>query len=155
MPQPRKYPRPEGFTATARFHVRYADTDQMGHVYYANYLIYFEMARSEWMRSAGLPYSKFENMGYIVPVVEAHVRYRRRIFYDDLVEVKTGVKPVSKTRFRFSYEVRRAGEEPILADGWTVHTVLDGDGRPQRIPDLFLDMMERHAGGGEPGETRD
>lgn len=123
--------------------VPYGHTDQMGHVYYGHALLYYEMGRTEWMREAGLTYRKLEEMGLFAPVIEAHVRYRGRIFYDDLVEIHTAACREGRTRFRFSYRVKRAGEDAILHEGYTVHAIVDADSRPQREAKVLFDMLDR------------
>src|SRR5438105_3963445 len=97
--------------------VRYADTDQMGVVYYANYLRYFEVARAEWLREGGLPYRAVEEEGAMLPVIEAHVRYLAPARYDDLLAIDCGPSEVRHASARFAYEVRRDGR--LLAEGWT------------------------------------
>ncbi len=121
--------------------VPYADTDQMQHVYYANYLVYFEIARNEWMRAAGLTYRSFEEMGFFVPVAEAHLNYQGRVFYDDLIEISTTVSIIKHTRFQFSYEIRRVEEDKVLVQGHTVHAVTNAEGRTRRIPDVLVDLV--------------
>jgi acyl-CoA thioester hydrolase len=123
--------------------VPYGHTDQMGHVYYGHALLYYEMGRTEWMRAGGLTYRQFEEMGFYVPVIEAHVRYRNRIFYDDLVEIYTAARREGRTRFRFDYVLRRAGEEDILHEGYSIHAVVGENGRPKRIPPIMFEMLER------------
>jgi len=123
--------------------VPYGHVDKMDHVYYGNYLLYFEMARNEWMRAGGLTYKDFEALGFMVPVVEAHVRYRGRVRYDDLIEIRAAVKPEGRTRLRFLYEIRRSGEEEVLTTGSSVHVVTDLEGRPQRMPKGLSDLLER------------
>ncbi|GBE30767.1 acyl-CoA thioesterase YbgC [bacterium BMS3Bbin04] len=123
--------------------VPYGHTDKMGHVYYGHALLYFEMGRTEWMREGGMTYRQFEEDGLFVPVVEAYVRYRGRIFYDDLIEISTSATSVGRTRYKFFYEMRRAGEEKVLYEGNTVHGIVDSNGRPKRVPPMFIEMLER------------
>lgn len=126
--------------ATTR--VPYGHTDQMGHVYYANALLYFEMARNEWMRAGGLTYKDFEGLGFIVPVVEAHVNYRGRVLYDDVIEIAAAAREVGRTRFRFDYRIRRRGEDEVLYEGHTVHAVVNEKGRPMRVPERLTEMLD-------------
>lgn len=125
---------------TAR--IPYGHIDKMDHMYYGNYLLYFEMARNEWMRAGGLTYKDFETYGFMVPVVEAHVHYKGRVRYDDLIEIRAAVKPEGRTRIRFVYEIRRQGEAEILTTGSSVHVVTDLDGRPQRMPQQLRDLLD-------------
>src|SRR5437868_13289540 len=87
--------------------VRYGDTDQMGVVYYANYLRFFEVARAEWLRAYGLVYKQIEAAGALFPVIEAHVRYRSPARYDDLVAIACWPARVGAASLRFEYVVRR------------------------------------------------
>lgn len=123
-----------GRVATARVRVRYAETDKMGVVYYANYLVWFEVARCEWFRETGFTYEGLETAGTILPVIEAHCEYERSARYDDEIEIRTGARLLSPVRLRFDYELRRAGEEGRLAAGYTVHAAVDHDGRIRRFP---------------------
>ena len=133
----------DGFV-TASLRVPYADTDKMEHVYYGKYLVYFEIGRTEWMRALGTTYREFEESGYGVPVVEAHVRYRGRIFYDDLIEVRTAATVTGRTRITFIYEIRRSGEAGTLASGYTVHAVVDmRTGKPCRVPARLKELIDR------------
>src|SRR5512143_3559128 len=120
--------------ATARVRVRYAETDKMGVVYYANYLVWFEVARCEWFRGTGSSYQALESAGTILPVVEAHCEYGRPARYDDEIEIRTRAQLLSPVRLRFDYELVRRGEETALAAGYTVHAGVDRDGRPRRLP---------------------
>jgi acyl-CoA thioester hydrolase len=125
--------------------VIYGDTDQMGMVYYANYLRYFEVARNEYLRAAGANYRSFEKThGLFLPVVEAHVTYKRPARYDDELRVLAGLAPVGAASARFEYEIRRrvAGTErglgpmddELLVAGHTLHACITADGRVVRIP---------------------
>ncbi|MBP1633450.1 MAG: ybgC [Acidobacteria bacterium] len=119
--------------SVTRFRVRYAETDKMGVVYYANYLVWFEVGRCEWLRQAGLTYAGLERDGTILPVVGAHCEYLQPARYDDEIEVLARGQLLSPVRVRFDYEVRRAGAE-TLASGWTEHASVDEGGRPRRLP---------------------
>ncbi len=130
-----------------RIRVPYADTDQMEHVYYANYLIYFEIGRNEWMRALGMAYSQLEEMGWGVPVAEAHARYKGRVFYDDIIEVKATVTLPTPTRIRFDYEIRRPGEERVLVEGYTIHAVVDmKTAKVCRVPEVLTDLITKMEG---------
>src|SRR5688572_27607834 len=103
----------------ARLRVFYGDTDQMGVVYYANYLRYFEFARSELIRARGQSYREIESQGARLPVVEATARYRAPAHYDDLLVVRVGVTEVRHASMSFNYEVVRDGEQAVLCTGKT------------------------------------
>jgi acyl-CoA thioester hydrolase len=114
--------------------VRYAETDKMGVVYYANYFVWFEVARADLLRTLGWSYREMEHAGVSLPVIEAHCEYRRPARYDDDVEVRTVGRLLSPVRMEFTYEVRQAGNDNLAACGRTVHAALDADGRPCRLP---------------------
>ncbi|HUN66570.1 MAG TPA: thioesterase family protein [Bacteroidota bacterium] len=129
--------------------VRYADTDQMKFAYYGKFFEYFEQGRSDLLRQIGMPYPELEQMGYYLPVIEAHARYRKSARYDDLLIVRTVLRDPPQVRVRIEYEVRlRDGE--VLAEGYTVHSFLNAEnGRPTRAPEEFLrSVAEKMAGTG-------
>jgi acyl-CoA thioester hydrolase len=120
--------------------VIYGDTDQMGVVYYANYLRWFEAGRTEFMRAKGVSYGDFEaREKLILPVSEAGVSYRQPARYDDLVAVETRLVGARRASARFEYEVRRGPD--LLATGFTVHACVDGNGRITRLPSDFVAKM--------------
>jgi len=114
--------------------VRYAETDQMGVVYYANYFVWFEIGRTDWLRRSGWSYLEMERDGYSLPVVEAHCSYRQPAKYDDEIDVVTLGTLLSPVRVRFDYTLVRGGNGS-LAEGYTVHASLGPDGRPRRLPE--------------------
>ena len=120
-------------TATVR--VIYGDTDQMGVVYYANYLRYFEVARAEWLRARGREYREIEAGGVFMPVIEAHLRYRAPARYDDLLEIVATPTDVRGASMKFHYTIRRRGDLQVLVEGWTQHACVTRDGRATRFPD--------------------
>lgn len=118
---------------TVEFRVRYEETDQMGMVYYANYLVWFEVARTEFFRDKGVEYRKIEEEDNLyIPVVEAYCRYKSPLKYDDLVTVKTSLTDIGGTRMSFEYEVSSSGK--IAATGKTKHAFVNKEGRPVPIP---------------------
>ncbi|HWP59229.1 MAG TPA: thioesterase family protein [Candidatus Acidoferrales bacterium] len=116
-----------------RYRVIYGDTDQMGVVYYANYLRWFELGRSEWLRAAGFPYTAIERSGIFFPVTQASCRYHSPARYDDEVSIETTLFSVGRASLIFRYKVYRGGEE-ILAEGETTHACVNSQGRITRIP---------------------
>ena len=114
--------------------VRYAETDRMGVVYYANYFVWFEVARADLLRTLGWTYREMEETGVFLPVIEAHCDYRRPSKYDDEIEVRTTGALTSPIRMEFNYEVQVKGQSVVAALGRTVHAALDRDGRPCRLP---------------------
>jgi acyl-CoA thioester hydrolase len=138
---------------TTELRVIYGDTDQMGVVYYANYLRYFEAGRNEFIRAKGLRYRDLErDLGVMLPVVEAGVQYRQPARYDDLLTVEVSLAEARRATARFAYRVLR-GEE-LLVTGHTVHACVGAGGRPQRLPKALLDGLssgEPAARGGDDG----
>ena len=121
--------------------VIYGDTDQMGVVYYANYLRFFEAGRNEFIRAKGLRYRDFEARHRLtLPVVEARVRYQVPARYDDLVSVETSLSEMRRASARFDYRLVRDDGE-LLATGHTIHACVDLDGRIQRMPQELLDRL--------------
>jgi acyl-CoA thioester hydrolase len=114
----------------------------MGVVYYANYLVWFEVGRTDWLRDAGWTYRELESAGISLPVIEAHCEYRQPARYDDAIEVDTRATLLSPVRVRFDYEVRRAGDPAPLATGYTVHAPLDRSGKPRRLPEAVRDALK-------------
>lgn len=114
--------------------VRYAETDKMGVVYYANFLVWFEVARADLLRSLGWSYREMEAAGVSLPVIEAHCEYQRPARYDDEIEVQTEGQMLTAVRMRFHYTVVRRGDGVVAAAGHTVHAAVDGAGRPCRLP---------------------
>ncbi len=121
------------------YRVIFGDTDQMGVVYYANYLRIFEGARAEYWRSLGRTYKDLEAAQVAMPVVEAHCRYRRPAMYEDVLAVETVVADMKGASMRFDYVVRRAGEK--LAEGFTRHAMIGPTGVPVRIPEFVRSLV--------------
>ncbi|MCU0230012.1 MAG: acyl-CoA thioesterase [Acidobacteria bacterium] len=126
---------------TTPFRVRYPEVDRMGVVHHTHYFVWFELGRTELMRSAGLPYGVLEDEeGILFPVVETGARYRRPARYDEALEVRTGIAALTPVRVRFEYRIERPADGSLLADGFSVHAAVGRDGRPQR---LRHDIMAR------------
>jgi acyl-CoA thioester hydrolase len=122
-----------------RLRVRYAETDRMGVVYYANYFVWFEVARTDWLRETGWSYREMEADGVSLPVIEAHCDYRQPSRYDDDIEIRTRATLLSPVRVRFDYEVLRGNS--LLTVGHTVHAAVDATGRPCRLPARVVEML--------------
>ncbi|MFZ0392734.1 MAG: thioesterase family protein [Terracidiphilus sp.] len=125
--------------AITRQRVRYAETDQMGIVYYANYLVWFEIGRVELLRSLGLAYSQMEkDHKLILPVVEASCRYRAPARYDDEILIETRPALLRGSVLKFAYRILRNGTDgtkpELLAEGETVHVVCDENLNKQALP---------------------
>lgn len=117
--------------------VSYRDTDQMGHVYYANYLVYFEMARTDLLRQLGRTYRECEERGIFLPVSRAECHYKAPALYDDLLRITTRVVRWTRVAIDFEYECRRE-DGALLATGTTCHVLTDRDGRIIRAGDRIL-----------------
>lgn len=125
----------------SRIRVRYAETDQMGVVYYANYLVWFEVGRTDWLRTSGWSYREMEADGYSLPVIETQCTYRESARYDDDIEVRTLGSLASLVRVRFTYDVVRCSDGVSLATGMTTHATLDGSGRARRLPERIRGLF--------------
>jgi len=132
---------------TIEFHdtavrVRYAETDQMGVVYHANYLIWFEVGRVELMRAMGFEYKTMETDDdcHIV-VAEAHCRYEKPARYDEVLRIRTRIAEWRNRIVRFSYEVFRDNDDVLLATGLTTHVICGSNGRPKALPPKYRDVL--------------
>ena len=122
---------------TARVRVRYAETDQMGVVYHANYVVWMEVGRVELCRAGGLPYKEIEEAGLHLAVIEASCRYIAPARYDDEIDIETAIEKATPRGIEFAYSMRNAVSGQLLAEGRTRHLFL-GDGlRPTRLPERF------------------
>jgi acyl-CoA thioester hydrolase len=123
--------------------VRYADVDKMGVVYNGNYLRFFEIGRTELMRSIGLPYSEVESKGYILPLIEAKISWKGAARYDDLVEIVTSYKPdTTSPKIRFDYKILVGKKE--IASGYTIHSFVRIDNfKAVRPPKFFFEVLEK------------
>jgi acyl-CoA thioester hydrolase len=118
--------------------VRYAETDQMGVVYYANYFIYFEIGRVEYMRQLGVAYKEMEIQDdSFIMVAECSCRYRRPARYDDPLTIRTRVSESRRRTIRFAYEIVNSDTGVLLATGETVHVICDSQGRPKALPEKY------------------
>lgn len=123
--------------------IRYADVDRMGVVYNGNYLRFFEIGRTELMRHFGIPYKDFETQGYLLPLVEANIKWKGSARYDDVVEIKTTFNPANvNSTIRFDYEV--LVDNQVVASGFTVHSFVRADTfRAVKPPKFFLEHLKR------------
>lgn len=123
--------------------VEYHHTDQMGIVHHSNYIKFFEVARTEWLRAAGLTYAEMERRGVMMPIVDVQVKYRHPAYYDELITVRAEVQQMPMARITFNYEVR--GEDGRdIASGLTTLGFIDKENRrPLRAPQWLLEVLER------------
>ena len=128
-------------SAEIQIRVRYAETDRMGLLHHANYLVYFEQARTELLRAKGMSYRDLEDRGYLLVLTKAEVRYLRPARYDDLLTVRATCVKTTAVRIDHRYEVFRDGL--LLTEGATTLACVDREGRPQALPDAL--RLPRHA----------
>ncbi len=122
--------------------VRYAETDQMGIVHHANYLIWFEAGRSEYCRSKGFSYKEMEDEeNALMVVAESYVRYKSPAFYEDVLTIRTRVGEIRSRSLRFFYEVYRGSDDTLIAEGETNHLVTDKDKRVRLLPDIYRQRL--------------
>ena len=118
----------------ASYRIIYGDTDRMGVVYYANYLRWFEIGRTELLRQTGMPYSSIEEMGLRFPVTEVSCRYFRPSRYDDVMTIETTLISLGRVTLTFSYRILRKEDGALIASGWTKHACVDEKGEVTKIP---------------------
>ena len=129
--------------AEARLRVRYAETDQMGIVYYSNYFIWMELGRVEWCRAAGIRYRDMEaEDGILLAVAEAQCRYAQPARYDDEVVVETTVREAHSRMVTFAYKMKRAEDGAVLATGFTKHVFLSKNLERTRLPQKYFSAFE-------------
>jgi acyl-CoA thioester hydrolase len=133
----------------ARVRVRYADTDQMGVTYHANYLVWFEVGRTDWLRESDWTYRHMEEAGVSLPVIEVFCQYRQPARYDDELEIQTRATLLTPVRIRFDYDVIRVVDGTVAASGHSVHAALNQAGRPCRLPERVLQMLDSRPGQSE------
>jgi acyl-CoA thioester hydrolase len=137
-----------------RFRVRYAETDQMGVVYYANYLIWMEIGRAEYCRVAGVRYKDMESGdGIRLAVVDAHCRYLHPAHYDEEIAVKTWIAHANRRMIEFQYHIHNAETSQALAEGETKHIFLGPDMRPVKLPEKYFECFGVGPGPGLPKPT--
>ncbi len=129
-------------SSTSPVRVRYAETDKMGVVYYANYLVWFEVGRTDLLRSLGWTYREMEAEGVSLPVIEAHCDYQQSARYDEEIHVVTEGIMLSPARMRFDYRILRAADQAAVASGHTVHAAVNTQGRPCRLPERIRKVFQ-------------
>ena len=117
--------------------VRYAETDQMGVAYYANYLVWFEVGRSEFCRKRGFSYADLEASGHKLVVTDVHCRYRNSARYDETVVIRTRLKKLNKRMITFDYQIFRQDGNEVIAEGETDHLSVGSNGKPKILPEEF------------------
>lgn len=131
-----------------RVRVRYGETDQMGHAYYANYLFWMEQARGAWCRARGFSYADLEKMGYFLPVVEVHARYKGEVRYDDVVCVRVHLAEVKRSALKFQYEFVNETSGALVTEGYTWHVLMGRGRKAVSVPAEIRAMLDREPDGG-------
>jgi acyl-CoA thioester hydrolase len=126
------------------YRVIYGDTDKMGIAYYGNYLRWFEIGRTEMIRSWGLPYKSLEEKGIFLPVSEAFCKFLVPAQYDDILVIQTILDTGVKAGLKFDYEVYSQLDEKLLTTGYTKHAFIDQQGRVVRPPKFLRELINRH-----------
>lgn len=130
------------FSFETTLRVRYAETDQMGFVYYGNYPQYFEVGRADAMRQLGMSYKEMEEKGVVMPIVDMHLKYIRPARYDDLLTIKTSVPGLPGSRMHFDYEIYNE-QGTLLNKGYTILAFLKKqNGKPCPAPVWFIDKLK-------------
>ncbi len=130
------------FEYQSQIRVRYAETDQMGYVYYGNYATYYEVARTEMLRSTGISYRELEEMGVMLPVLEMKTKYHKPAHYDDLLTIKTQIRQKPAIRIVFHYEIYNEQQELLNTGESTLVFVDMLKNKPCLPPKEFLEKME-------------
>ncbi len=128
------------------FHVRYAETDAMGVVHHANYLVYFEEGRSEYMRKLGRDYALIEASGFQLPVTETSIRYVGSLRYGQKLKVRTWIEENRSRRITFAYEVLSLLSDQVLVSGFTRHVWTDAQGSVTRAPAEWMQQFNNNEG---------
>lgn len=129
--------------------VYYEDTDCGGVVYYANFLRYFERARTEYLRDRGVEVAAYAAAGLLFVVAHAEVSYRSPGRYNDVLEIDTEVVDLTRTSLTFAHEIFRVGDDRLIVEGAARLVCVDERGKPRRLPEEFLDRLNAEPGGGD------
>lgn len=134
-------------TAESRVKVRYAETDQMGVAYYANYFVWFEVGRSQYCNDCGFSYRDMEReSGLFLIVAEASCRYKNPARYEDELIIKTTITELTRRTLRFSYKIART-DGAAVATGETLHVLINKEGRPSSLPQKYLSLLRQETTG--------
>lgn len=132
-------------TYKTEIRIRYADTDQMQFVYNGKYLEYFEVGRTELLRSTGLSYKVVEKEGYQLPLVEAHLHYVSAAYYDDILIIETFLEEIPKLKMKLDYKIFRKENNELVTEGYTEHVFINKETkRPVRPPKFFIDAIKNY-----------
>lgn len=128
---------------TTQIRVEYHHTDQMGIVHHSNYVKFFEVARTEWLRAVGLTYAEMERRGVMMPIVEVNVKYRQPAYYDELIAVTAFVEELPMARMTFRYEIHGEDGRAIASGSTTLGFIDKVTRRPQRAPIWLMEVLEK------------
>lgn len=131
----------QNYSTTVR--VRYGETDQMGVVYHGNYTQYFEIARTEWLRSMGVTYKYMEKTGIMLPVISLSFNFKKPAFYDDLLTIKVYLKKTPNVKIEFDYEITNQDNEIICTGNTILVFVNSTSRRPTKCPDYFIEKLKQ------------
>lgn len=126
---------------THQLRVRYSESDQMGSYYNSRLLEWMEVGRTEWLRAAGSAYTEWEARGVMAPIIEASLKFKGRTSYDDLLNIETTCVREGRVRLRFDSVVTRAENGQLVAEGCTIHALVNPDGKPLRIPEWIDEIL--------------
>lgn len=130
---------------TTSIRVRYADTDKMQFVYNGKYLEYFEVGRTELLRSCGLAYSELEKAGYQLPLIEAGVKYKSPAYYDDVLLITATINEINSAKVYIEYSIKKENEKEIIVTGFTSHMFIrEATKRPTKPPQIYLDALKKY-----------
>lgn len=133
----------EQFTSESIVRVRYQETDQMGVVYYANYLVWFEIGRTDYIRHFGISYRKLEELGLLLPVVDVQCRFLQPACYDDEISISTCLDAHNGSKLIFAYEIKRKPDQRLLARGSTTHLWTDRSLKRMNIKRKYPELYEK------------
>ena len=126
-----------------KLRVEYHHTDQMGIVHHSNYIKFFEAARTEWLRAAGLTYAEMERRGVMMPIVDVQIKYRQPAYYDEMLSITTSVRELPMARMTFYYEIRGEDSRDVASGMTTLGFIDSVTRRPQRVPQWLMEVLER------------
>lgn len=126
-----------------KLRVEYHHTDQMGIVHHSNYVKFFEAARTEWLRAAGLTYAEMERRGVMMPIVEVNIRYKQPAYYDELIAITVSVDELPQARMIFRYDIKGEDGRAIAHGSTTLGFIDSQTRRPQRAPKWLMEVLER------------
>jgi acyl-CoA thioester hydrolase len=131
------------YLSEVQIRVRYAETDQMGYVYYGNYASYFEVARVETLRNLGFTYKAIEESGIILPVLTFSIKYIKPAYYDDLLSIRVAIKEIPMARIRFDYETYNEKDELINIADTTLVFINKSTNKPCPAPEDFMQALKK------------